>query len=151
MEPHLALEPALMIRRTKKPQKVSPLFTLVFAALLSGCMSMTMSGGGPPAGTPRDSFILFFVPGTTQLDPDAQQIVKQAAFRARSQKLMRIEIAVPPDTPGGLKLVEGRMTAIQNILSVEGADPKLYVRGPAAEQAVVIPAAANRAEIRLVR
>jgi hypothetical protein len=144
MKPQLC-EAALMIRQERIPRKAPISVALALSVVvLSGCMNMR---GGPG----QDSFVLFFVPGTTQLDPDAQQIVKQAAFRARMQKPMRIEIAVPPDTPGGLKLVEGRMTAIQNVLSVEGADPKLYVRGAVAEQAVAIPAAANRAEIRLIR
>ena len=133
-----------MIRRTNTSPQSLLLLTLILTVVLSGCMTMR---GGPT----RDSFVLFFVPGTAQLDPEAQQIVRQAAYRARTQKPMRIEIAVPPDTPGGLRLVEGRMTAIQNILSVEGADPKLYARSAVAEQTVMIPAAANRAEIRLVR
>jgi hypothetical protein len=133
-----------MIRQEKISRKVPLLFVLALTVGLLGCMAMREA-------PPRNSFVLFFVPGTTQLDPDAQQIVKQAAYNARIQKLMRIEIAVPPDTPGGMRLVEGRMTAIQNILSGEGTDPKLYVRGAVAEQAQPIPAAANRAEIRLIR
>jgi hypothetical protein len=63
--------------------------------------------GGSRRGIP---LFLFFVPGTTQLDPDAQQIVKQAAYNARIQKLMRIEIASRPTRPVDVRLVEGRMT-----------------------------------------
>ena len=100
---------------------------------------------------PQDYFVLFFVPGTTMLAPEAQQIVRQAAYNARMQKLAKIEIAVPPDTPGGVRLVEGRVTAIENILSVEGADAKLYALKPPTNEAANIPAAQNRAEIRLLR
>ena len=133
-----------MYPRLKTPLKLFSIAVLPVAGVLASCSTM-------PRRAAPDFYVLFFVPGTSQLDPGAQQVVKQAAFSARMQKPMRIEIAVPPDTPGGTKLVEGRMTAIQNILSGEGTDPKLYVRGPVAEQAQPIPAAANRAEIRLVR
>ena len=133
-----------MYRRLRFPHKLPALAGLAFAAILAGCSTM------PRRGAP-DFYVLFFVPGTSQLDPEAQQVVKQAALNARMQKPTRIEIAVPPDTPGGLRLVEGRMTAIQNVLSGEGTDPKLYVRGAVAQQAQPIPAAANRAEIRLIR
>src|SRR4029077_5519879 len=53
---------------------------------------------------PQDFFVLFFVPGTTQLSPEAQQIVRQAADDARTERA-KIVIAIPPDTPGGVRLV----------------------------------------------
>ena len=137
-----------MYRRLKPHNKLLFLTALAFAALLGGCSTTSPTIAQRPM---PDFYVLFFVPGTSQLDPAAEQVVKQAAFTARTKKPARIEIAVPPDTPGGLKLVEGRMTAIQNILSGEGTDPKLYTRGAVAEQTQPIPAAANRAEIRLVR
>ena len=65
--------------------------------------------------------MLFFIPGTTQLSPEAQQIVRQAAGDARTERA-KIVIAIPPDTPGGVRLVEGRRTAVENILSAAGTD-----------------------------
>lgn len=95
--------------------------------------------------------MLFFNPGTTQLAPEAQQIVKQAAADARAARASQIIIAIPPDTPGGARLVEGRRTAVENILSAAGTDPKLYAAIPLASVAgTAAQGAIDRAEIRLV-
>ncbi len=98
----------------------------------------------------QDFFVAFFVPGTIELTPEAIQIVQQAAATARSGRLSKIKIGVPTDAPGGIPLVEGRITAIQNILSASGANPMLYMRAPVSAAAAMIEGAANRAEIRLV-
>ena len=99
---------------------------------------------------PQDFFVLFFVPGTTQLSPEAQQIVRQAADDARTERA-KIVIAIPPDTPGGVRLVEGRRTAVENILSAAGTDAKLYSTVPLAAAGTAPQGAIDRAEIRLVR
>jgi hypothetical protein len=100
---------------------------------------------------PQDFFVLFFNPGTTQLAPEAQQIVRQAAASARAARASKIVIAIPPDTPGGVRLVEGRRTAVENILSAAGTDPKLYTAVPLAAAGTAAQGAIDRAEIRLVR
>jgi hypothetical protein len=100
---------------------------------------------------PQDFFVLFFNPGTTQLAPEAQQIVRQAAANARAARASKIIIAIPPDTPGGVRLVEGRRTAVENILSAAGTDPKLYSAVPLAAAGPAPQGAIDRAEIRLVR
>jgi hypothetical protein len=122
------------------------LIASVMLLALAGCAVLR----GPPAPAP-DFFVVFFVPGTTQLAPEAQQIVRQAAAIARSQKASKIQVGVPPDTPGGVQLVEGRLTAIENILSASGVDSKLYARTPLMSAGPDLPGAVNRAEIRLVR
>ena len=99
---------------------------------------------------PQDFFVLFFNPGTTQLAPEAQQIVRQAAASARAARASKIVIAIPPDTPGGVGLVEGRRTAVENILSAAGTDPKLYTNVPLAAAGTAAQGAIDRAEIRLV-
>jgi len=111
---------------------------------LAGCAALR----GAPA---QNFFVLFFVPGTSQLAPEAQQIVRQVAASAKAQKATKIQVSVPPDTPGGAQLVEGRFTAIENILSASGVDSKLYARAPLMTAGPDIAGAANRAEIRLVR
>ena len=99
----------------------------------------------------QDFFVLFFNPGTAQLSPEAQQIVMQAAANARAARASKIVIAIPPDTPGGMRLVEGRRTAVENILSATGTDPKLYAAVPlAAVAGTAAQGAIDRAEIRLV-
>jgi hypothetical protein len=120
------------------------LIASVMLVALAGCAALR----GPPA---QSFFVVFFVPGTTQLAPEAQQIVRQAAAGARTQKVSKIQVAVPPDTPGGVQLVEGRFTAIENILSASGVDAKLYARTPLMTAGPNVPGAVNRAEIRLVR
>ena len=100
---------------------------------------------------PQDFFVLFFVPGTTRLAPEAEQIVRQAAAGARAARVSKIVIAIPPDTPGGVRLVEGRRTAVENILSAAGTDPKLYSAVPLAIAGTAPQGAIDRAEIRLVR
>src|SRR5882762_7394297 len=96
---------------------------------------------------PQDFFVLFFNPGTTQLAPEAQQIVRQAAANARAARASKIVIAIPPDTPGGMRLVEGRRTAVENMLSAAGTDPKLYSAVPLAAAGVAPQGAIDRAEI----
>ncbi len=123
----------------------------IFACLLA----MSLAGCSLFRGTPtQDFYVVFFVPGTvpgtTQLAPEAEQIVRQAAANARAARASKIEIAIPPDTPGGVRLVEGRLTAIENILSAAGSDSKLYAAAPLAAAGTGPAGAINRAEIRLV-
>lgn len=114
-------------------------------------LAMSLLGCGQIRGRPpQDFFVLFFVPGTTKLSPEAQQIIRQAADDARTERA-KIVIAIPPDTPGGVRLVEGRRTAVENILSAAGTDAKLYATIPLAVAGPAPPGATDRAEIRLVR
>jgi hypothetical protein len=111
--------------------------------LLAGCMSMP----GPPK---QSLFLVFFIPGTVRLAPDAEQIVRQAAMIAASSKTSKIEVAVPVDTPGGMTLREGRFTAIQNVLASSNINPMLFTRAPVSDAAAKLPGGADRAEIRLL-
>jgi hypothetical protein len=115
----------------------------LLAVSLLGC---SLFRGRPP----QDFFVLFFVPGTTQLTPEAQQIVRQAADDARAARPSKVVIAIPPDTPGGVRLVEGRLTAVENILSAAGTDSKLYSTAALAVAGTAPQGAIDRAEIRLV-
>ena len=112
-------------------------------SLLTGCMSMRE----PPK---QSFFVLFFVPGTIRLAPEAEQIVRQAAAIAASSKTAKIEVAVPADVPGGTTLREGRFTSIQNALVASQINPMLFTRVPLTEAAARLPGGADRAEIRLV-
>jgi hypothetical protein len=112
-------------------------------SLLAGCMSMP----GPPK---QSFFVVFFIPGTIRLAPEAEQIVRQAAAIAAMSKTSKIEVAVPLDTPGGMTLREGRFTAIQNVLSASSIDPKLFARNALSDASARLPGAADRAEIRLM-
>jgi hypothetical protein len=122
------------------------LFVVTVLALLTGCSTLHQAA----TSSPSKLFIVFFVPGTVRLTPDAQEIVRQAAGMALESKVSKIEIAVPRNAPGGAPLVEGRMTSIQNILSAAHVDQKLLAQADLSDAAASLPGAADRAEIRLL-
>lgn len=117
---------------------------LAILSVLAGCSTFYRQSQGP-----QDLFIVFFVPGTVRLAPDAQEIVRQAAGTALDRKVSKIEIAIPRDAPGGVSLAEGRFTSIQNILSAAHVDEKVLARADASDDAASLPGGADRAEIRL--
>ncbi|HMI96834.1 MAG TPA: hypothetical protein VK479_10005 [Micropepsaceae bacterium] len=118
---------------------------------VAGLLAMSLLGCSLFRGMPsQDFFVLFFVPGTIRLAPEAEQIVRQAAAGARAARVSKIIIAIPPDTPGGMPLVEGRRSAVENILSAAGTDPKLFSTVPLAAAGDAPRGAIDRAEIRLV-
>jgi len=124
----------------------------VHRALLVLALLVSLSACSSLQRMPRqDFFVLFFVPDTIELAPEAQQIVRQAAANAKDGGFSKIDIAVPGDAPGNADLVEGRFTAIQNILSASGIDPKLFEHARLSDTATNLPGAANRAEIKLLR
>lgn len=92
---------------------------------------------------------MFFVPGTVRLPPEGQDIVRQAADTAVATRASRIQIAVPLDA-GTAGLREGRFTAIQNILSASGVPPRVNAGAQLVVPTAMIPAANDRAEIRLI-
>ena len=113
---------------------------------------ITLSACSAVRGTStNDFYVMFFPSGTVQLPPEARVIVAQAAVSAKAHKPSMIEIAVPPDAPGGAPLFEARVTAIENVLSAEGADPKRFARRPLSKPETEIPGAGGRAEIRIVQ
>jgi hypothetical protein len=120
------------------------LVTCLLALSLLGCSLFRST-------PPQDFFVLFFVPGTTKLAPEAEQIVRQAAASTRTTQVSKVVIAIPPDTPGGVRLVEGRQTAVENILSAAGTNPKLYSAVPLVAAGTAPQGAIDRAEIRLIR
>jgi hypothetical protein len=124
------------------------LIVLTILGLLTGCS--TLQHETPPQPPKQNLFIVFFVPGTVRLAPEAQQIVQQAAWMALQGKVWKIEIAVPRDAPGGAQLIEGRITSIENILSAAHVDQKLLASADLSDAAVSLPGAADRGEIRLL-
>jgi hypothetical protein len=99
----------------------------------------------------HDFFVMFFSSGNVQLSPEARGIVVHAAASAKAQKPSMIEIALRPDAPGGAPLFEARVTAIENVLSAEGADPKGFAHRPLSKDENALPGAGGRAEIRIVQ
>ena len=121
------------------------LFVLSFLVIaLQGCSTLRDSSN-------HDFFVMFFSSGKVQLSPEARDIVQEAAASANAQKPSKIEIAVPPDAPGGAPLFEARVAAIENVLSAEGADPKRFAHRPLSKTETAVPGAGGRAEIRIVQ
>lgn len=58
-------------------------------------------------------------------------VVREAARAAQKRKPKKIEIAIPPAVQGGTDVIEGRSTAIQNIISTTEIDPKASPRDAA--------------------
>jgi hypothetical protein len=127
---------------------------LICLALVATTGCSTFHGPAPQpaqAVLPPDHYVVFFQPRTSELAVEAQAIVRQAAMAAHQRKASKIEIAVPPAVPGGPNVVEGRYTAIQNIIAASGADPGVYARVVLSQNAVTLPGGNDRAEIRLVQ
>lgn len=121
---------------------------VILLSFLAGCTIFRV----PMAPNPEHNlFVLFFVPGTTRLTPEAEQIVRQAADSALKRPRSKIEVAIPTDTPGGVPLVEGRITAIQNILSAARVDLKRLAPAALSDDAARLPGGADRAEVRLTQ
>ncbi len=133
-------------------RKLAIAIVVIFAA---GCSMMRATGPAPApqaaqAPLPPDRYVVFFEPKTSELAMEAQTIVRQAALAAQQRKASKIEIAVPPAVPGGQNVVEGRYTAIQNIIASTGTAPGLYSRVVLSADAVSLPGGTDRAEIRLI-
>jgi len=124
---------------------------ILFAVLVTGACGTLGITRRQQAALPPDHYVVFFSPRTAQLADDAQMIVRQAALAVRQRKPSKIEIAVPPAVPGGANVVEGRYTAIQNMISAAGGDPSVYARVVLSSDAQRLPGGNDRAEIRLLK
>jgi hypothetical protein len=96
-------------------------------------------------------FVMFFVPGSTEISPEARLIVAQAAATVKTQEAATIEIALPPDASERMSLFEARAAAIENVLTAEGADSVHFALRQLSKAEISIPGAGSRAEIRIVQ
>src|SRR5262245_34043235 len=81
----------------------------------------------------QNFFVMFFVPGSAEISPEARWIVERAAASAREQEASAIEIAISSDTARKAHLFETRATAIANVLSTQGGGPIRVMRRPLVE------------------
>jgi hypothetical protein len=96
-------------------------------------------------------FVMFFLPGSAEISPEARWIVEQAAASAKVHEASMFEIAISPDESSASDLFKARAAAIENVLSAEGAEPVHFVSRPLSEAENSIPCAGSRAEIRVVQ
>ena len=123
--------------------------SLVVALLGSGARLETSHAATRDISN-QDFFVMFFVPGSKDISPEARWIVERAAESAKAQEASAIEIALSSEASGRAGLVDRRAAAIQNVLSAEGAAVR-FVRRPLAKTEISIPGAEDRAEIRIVQ
>jgi hypothetical protein len=97
----------------------------------------------------QDFFVMFFVPGSKDISPEARWIVEQAAASAKAQEASAIEIALSSGI-SQVSLVQARTAAIEKVLSAEGTEIH-FVRRPLSKSEISIPGAEDRAEIRIVQ
>jgi hypothetical protein len=109
------------------------------------------TSGAAIRSTDQDFFVMFFVPGSTEISPEARWIVAQAAASAKTQEATTIEIALPLDASRGTRLFEARAAAIEKVMLAEGADAIHFARRPLSKSEISIPGAGSRAEIRIVQ
>ncbi|HYM17342.1 MAG TPA: hypothetical protein VEU06_02160 [Micropepsaceae bacterium] len=98
----------------------------------------------------QDFFVMFFVPGSKDISPEARWIVEQAAASAKAQEASAIEIALSSGTSRRASLSDMRAAAIEKVLSAEGPEIH-FVRRPLSKSEISIPGAEDRAEIRIVQ
>jgi hypothetical protein len=99
----------------------------------------------------QDFFVMFFVPGSEDISPEARFIVEQAAASAKAQEASAIEIALSSGASGQAGLFDPRATAIENVLSAEGVEAVHFVRRRLSKSEISIPGTEDRAEIRIVQ
>jgi hypothetical protein len=99
----------------------------------------------------QNFFVMFFVPGSAVISPEARWIVERAAASAIGQEASAVEIAISSDTARRTDLFEARAAAIEGVLSADGAEQVRFVRRPLSESENRILGAEDRAEIRIVQ
>jgi len=102
-------------------------------------------------GDTPEFFVMFFVPGSSEISPEARWIVARAAASAKIEEASTIEVALSPDPSRRSGLFEARAAAIESVLSAEGATTLHFARRPLSKDEISIPGAASRAEIRIVQ
>jgi outer membrane protein OmpA-like peptidoglycan-associated protein len=107
-----------------------------------------------PVPQPPASFIVFFHFDSSDLTPEARQIVGQAAQKARSSHASTVTIAGYTDQAGSphynLHLADRRIAAVEQALVTDGVDPRLFLRIPLPDAETALePTADRRVEIRL--
>jgi len=132
----------------------------MWRSVIVSCLALALLGSSALRDTSHaairndsnhDFFVMFFVPGSTEISPEARWIVSRAAATAKNQEATTIEIALSADGSGGTHLFKARAAAIETLLSAEGANAIHFARRPLSKSEISIPGADSRAELRIVQ
>lgn len=119
--------------------------------ILAGCATEPM----PAAEAPEpNKYIVFFPPRVTSLTPEAREIALQAAQHAKEMNPAYIQLAGyigdGPTARIDKDLTERRFAAVEEVLSAEGLDPKVFLRVPLVDDTPLPATALRRVEIYLI-
>ena len=127
----------------------SVIMSSLIVALLGSSARLETSHAATRNISNQDFFVMFFVPGSRDITPEARWIVEQAAASAKAQEASAIEIALSSGQ-SRVSLVQARTAAIEKVLSAEGSEIH-FLRRPLSKSEISIPGAEDRAEIRIVQ
>jgi len=129
-------------------------FLLTSIALGFGLLGFSASQDATAApATSTRSFVVFFENNKVALTPEAQEIVKAAAQRARNSHANLITIAAPAaDVTHGYNpaLASPRVAQVQQALIANGVSQTTVARAAVSDDAQVPLVGAERVEIRVV-
>jgi len=131
----------------KALQKLS-LFLCILA--LAACETMK------PAPKPEEpsKYVVFFPPSATSLTPEGREIVAKAAAHAKEMNPAYVQLAGyigdGPTARTDKGLTERRYAAVEEAMTAQGLDPKLYLRVPLVDEIPLPATAVRRVEIYLI-
>jgi outer membrane protein OmpA-like peptidoglycan-associated protein len=97
-------------------------------------------------------FNVFFHSGSTQLTPEASQIVDSAAISIKEGRPAKVIISAGAAPGDNLRFAEARFKTVQTQLVARGVDPAILVRATLVEAPVELgPTADRRVEIKLMK
>ena len=136
-----------MGNRVKIIRRLSLLLCVV---ALASCATAPES---PKAPEPN-KYVVFFPPTVTSLTSEAREIVVKAAAHAKEINPAYVQLAGyigdGPTARTDKGLTERRYAAVEEVLSAQGVDPKLYLRVPLADEVPLPATAVRRVEIYLI-
>jgi outer membrane protein OmpA-like peptidoglycan-associated protein len=111
-------------------------------SLLTGCTLF---------GVSRPDYVVFFRERSAQLDPEARQVIAQAAARANTSPRARVEVAGYTASAGSpqadILLSQQRAQAVTEALAANGVNPSRIVRKGRGQTSEVPTVASRRVEI----
>jgi outer membrane protein OmpA-like peptidoglycan-associated protein len=131
----------------KVVQKISLLLCVV---ALAGCGMMAPEPNAPEP----NKYVVFFPPAATSLTPEAREIAVRAAKHAKEMNPAYVQLAGyignGPTARTDRGLTERRYAAVEEVLTAEGLDPKVFLRVPLVDETPLPATAVRRVEIYLV-
>jgi outer membrane protein OmpA-like peptidoglycan-associated protein len=101
-----------------------------------------------------NKYVVFFPAGATSLTPEAREIVLKAAGHAKEMNPAYVQLAGyignGPTARTDRGLTERRYAAVEEALTAQGIDPKVFLRVPLVDETPLPATAVRRVEIYLI-